>query len=146
MKYQVSFSWLTCYFQIHIKRSALLSLHKKSHLVQRCLWQQCLCQSNFDATSKWQTIDLPNWELFKYYWMLTCLLLNQKTSLRGILSSVDCLSYKVWIWEKAIHWSGISEIKTHIESKVKRTEKTRCSLVKYFFNTQREILYLRTAM
>ena len=58
MKYQVSFSWLTCYFHIHIKRSALLSLHKKSHLVQWCLWQQCLCQSNFDATSKWQTIYL----------------------------------------------------------------------------------------
>ena len=30
----------------------------------------------------------------KFYWMLTSLLLNQKTSLRGILSSVDCLSYK----------------------------------------------------
>ena len=40
----------------------------------------------------------------------------------------------------------ISEIETHIESKVKRTGKTRCSLVKYFFNTQREILYLHTAM
>ena len=56
--------------------------------------------------------DLPNWELFKYYWMLTCLLLNQKTSLRGILSSVDCLSYKAWkgyslipnFWDWDTHW------------------------------------------
>ena len=46
MKYQVSFSWLACDFHIHMKRSALLWLHKKSHL----------CQSNFDETSKWQTI------------------------------------------------------------------------------------------
>ena len=145
MKYQVSFSWLTCYFHIHIERSALLSLHKKSHLVR---W----CRSDSSAFVKVILMQLQNGRQFtlelesKFYWMLTSLLLNQKTSLRGILSSVDCLSYKVWIWEKAIHWSGISEIKTHIESKVKRTEKTRCSLVKYFFNTQREILYLRTAM
>ena len=34
------------------------------------------------------------------------------------------LSYKVPIWEKAIHWSQIYQIERRIESKAKRTEKT----------------------
>ena len=33
------------------------------------------------------------------------------------------LSYKAWIWEKAIHWSRIYEIERFIEGKAKRTEK-----------------------
>ena len=35
------------------------------------------------------------------------------------------LSYKAQIWEKAIHWSRIYQIERRIESKAKRTEKTR---------------------
>ena len=129
MKYQVSFSWLTCYFHIHIKRLALLSLHKKSHLVQWCLWQQCLCQSNFDATSKWQTIYLT----WNYLNIIGCW--HAYCSTRKLLSEESYQALTVYLArrEKAIHWSRISEIETHIESKVKRTEKNKALTCEIFF-------------
>ena len=113
MKYQVSFSWLTCYFHIHIERSALLSLHKKSHLVRWCLWQQCLCQSNFDATSKWQTIYLTgNYLNIIGCWHAYCStrkLLSEESyqALTVILQGVNkgkgySLIPNLWEWET--HW------------------------------------------
>ena len=89
MKYQVSFSCLTCYFHIHMKRSVLLWLHKKSRLCAAVpltavpLLKVILMQLQ---NGRQFTLELES----KFYWMLTSLLLNQKTSLRGIFASVDC--------------------------------------------------------
>ena len=113
MKYQVSFSCLTCYFHIHIKNQYYYGYIRNRTFVQRCLWQQCLCQSNFDATSKWQTIYLTgNYLNVIGCWHAYCStrkLLSEESyqALTVMLQGLDkgkgySLIPNLWDWET--HW------------------------------------------
>ena len=82
--------------------------------MQRCLWQQCLFQSNFDATSKWQTIYLT-WNYLNIigYWHAYCStrkLLSEESNIKRWLFILQGVSMgkgyslipNLWDWET--HW------------------------------------------
>ena len=69
---------------------------------------------------------------------------NELSSLRGILSSIDRYIYlaRCEYGKRLFIYPRFMRLRDTSKAKQKELEKTRRSLVKYFFSTQKEILYM----